>query len=475
MLTPVLSCIEIYFVSVAASLALMMIGMAYGWIAPVLPRLLGDNSEIKMTADESSWVVVFIEVGCLFTPIPVGLLMDKYGRKPMFISCAPVFVISWLLKITTRSLMILYVVRLFEGLALGCVFTLAPVYIGEIAEPSVRSKLSNMQSVMWYIGILSEDCVGPYLSYSALAWFSITVPILFFACFLVLPETPFYLVIRGKEGKAAQALAWFRGGVPEPHIADELQAIKDHIHEEKLNKKSWTAIFTDDVYLKSIYVITVIVFSTFLSGLTTVYAFSTQIFSKTAGTCLTADHYTIIIGCVFVLMTFVTASVVDRFGRRPLILLSVCGCFLSNLLTGLYYYFYDENSGHHSFIPFVTIGFYVISVSLGLAPLTATYQGELFPPGIRGAASGYTAISRTLFSLICLKLYTLIQRTIGLYANYFLFAFSAGLGAIMLYIHLPETKGKTLVEIHKEMKGRMYKARDLNDTSELETFSPVEL
>lgn len=393
----------------------------------------------------------------------------------MFICCAPVFIVSWLLKIITRSLTILYLLRLLEGLGLGFVFTLGPVYIGEIAEPSIRGKLSNMLSIMWYAGILSEYCVGPYLSYTALSWFSITVPILFFACILVLPESPYYLVIIGKEGKAAQALAWFRGGVRESNVDEELQAIKDHIYEEQMNKKSWTTIFTDEVYQKCIYVITVIVFTSFLSGLTTVYAFSTQIFSKTAGTSLTADHYTIIIGCVFVLMTFVTASIVDRFGRRPLVLLSACGCFVSNLLTGVYYYFYDENSGHRSFIPFTTIGLYVVSVSLGLAPLTSTYQGELFPSGIRGAASGYTAIMCTVFSLICLKMYTFIAHTIGLYANYFLFAFSSGLGAIMLYLHLPETKGKTLVEIHREMKGRIYESGDINDASELETFTPVEL
>lgn len=94
---------------------------------------------------------------------------------------------------------------------MGVVFTVLPSYLGEIAEPRHRGALSTLFEVMWYLGVLLQYCVAPYVSYQALAFVSLVVPVMFFTTFLLMPETPYFLLMAGRDREAADALLWLRG------------------------------------------------------------------------------------------------------------------------------------------------------------------------------------------------------------------------------------------------------------------------
>lgn len=97
--------------TVAASLSVLMAGTSYGWINPLLPRLLKVNSELPLNPGQGSWVVALIELGDLFSPLPAAKLVDTLGRKPLLLFTAPLYLISWILVLYTRSIPVLYFVR----------------------------------------------------------------------------------------------------------------------------------------------------------------------------------------------------------------------------------------------------------------------------------------------------------------------------------------------------------------------------
>lgn len=88
-----------------------MAGTSYGWINPLLPRLLKPDSELPLSPGQGSWVVALIELGDLFSPLPAAKLVDYWGRKPLLLFTAPLYLISWILVLYTRSVPVLYFVR----------------------------------------------------------------------------------------------------------------------------------------------------------------------------------------------------------------------------------------------------------------------------------------------------------------------------------------------------------------------------
>lgn len=105
------SCLILYHCTFAASLSVLMAGTSYGWINPLLPRLLKVNSELPLSPGQGSWVVALIELGDLFSPLPAAKLVDTLGRKPLLLFTAPLYLISWILVLYTRSIPVLYFVR----------------------------------------------------------------------------------------------------------------------------------------------------------------------------------------------------------------------------------------------------------------------------------------------------------------------------------------------------------------------------
>nr|XP_024217981.1 uncharacterized protein LOC106691468 [Halyomorpha halys] len=158
-------------------LSLFCSGASFTWVTPLLKQLQSPQSEVPMTADQSSWVVSLIEIGNLFTPIPAGILVDKWGRKPCLLFAAPLYVLSWLLVQFVRTVPSLYFMRIVQGMAMSVQYTILPMYIAEISGPSRRGALSSVFQGMWYLGVLYQYVIGAFFGYTGLTWFSIGPPL----------------------------------------------------------------------------------------------------------------------------------------------------------------------------------------------------------------------------------------------------------------------------------------------------------
>lgn len=443
-----------YVAAVTGSISIMMNGTTLGWITPLLVHLLSRNSEVPMTRAQSSWVVSLISIGELFTPIPAGILVDIWGRKPCLIITAPMYIISWILVLATRSVPVLYAVRIIQGLGMGIIFTVLPMYIAEIAGPTIRGSLTTLFQGMWYFGILFEYSIGPYVTYDHYAYISATIPVIFLLTFSWMPESPYFLLMRNREEDALEALTWLRAE-DNFTIQQELLVMKQSVREEMLNKVSWKDLWATPADRRALLIIQVLAVSKFLSGAEAILSYVSQTFSATRGSCLTADNYTIIIGVLIILTTFLTSGLADTMGRRPLLLLSCIGSGISEFLAGLYYYLDAETTigiSSYSWLSFVSIASYCVFLSIGIGPLCSTIQAELFPSNTRGLASGLTNITITATSFISMKMYQVISDSVGIYLNYWIFSAFCALGAVVILLFMPETKGKTFAEIQKEFR-----------------------
>ncbi|RZF46232.1 hypothetical protein LSTR_LSTR010894 [Laodelphax striatellus] len=442
------------------SLTAMMAGTSYGWITPILIGLLGPKSEVPMTNDQSSWIISFIELGNLFSPIPAGLLVDKWGRKPCLLITGPIYIVSWVLVFATRSVNTLYLVRILQGVGMGIVYTVLPMYLGEIASPDIRGALSTFLDAMCNTGILFEYCVGPFVSYPSLALISAGVPVFFLLIFPFMPESPYFLLMQNREKAAADSLKWLRGKTDASLVEKELLAMKGSVDEEMKMKSTrrWRDLVATRVERRALLIAQVVTVSKSLSGIGAVVSYASQTFAKTADAdetiSLSPDLFTIIMGLTIWVVTFVAAVAVDRCGRRPLLIISSLGCSVFMLATGTYY-FLDEMTSidvdNYSIVPFSTISAYCIIFSLGLGPLVPTLQAELFPSNTRGLASGLTSVTDTIASLICMKMYEVIADNVGTFLNYWCFGVFCALGTVAMYFIVPETKGKTFHEIQMDL------------------------
>uniref|UniRef100_A0A1B6KQV7 Major facilitator superfamily (MFS) profile domain-containing protein n=1 Tax=Graphocephala atropunctata TaxID=36148 RepID=A0A1B6KQV7_9HEMI len=439
------------FAAFSGSFCIISSGMAYGWVSPVLSQLADTNGEVRATEDQISWIAADIEIGCLLTPFLGSFLVDRHGRKLPLLCTVPIFMISWILTLTTRSVQTLYIKRILDGMGIGLTSTIVPIYLAEIAEAYIRGSMLLSVTVTWYSGILIQFCIGTYLSYEVSAWLNLVIPILYLILFSCLPESPYYFMMTNQEDKAAASLAWFRDVQPN-QVSEELKYIKDYLEADAKNKESWKAVVKNCMYRKCLIIMMVVILATIMTGLTTIFSYASEMFADIDSEgILNSDTCSVAIAALFCVVSIVVCFLIDKVGRRPLVIISAFGCFLSNLSSAVFSYY--QNEIKYKWIPFITIGSYCIFVSLGLVPVMLAFQGELFPSSIKSFASGMVVVITTFVSLVALKLYYIIGSSLGVYVNYLIYAAVAGASTVWLIFYVPETKNKTFSELLKELGG----------------------
>jgi len=241
-------------------------------------------------------------------------------------------------------------------------------------------------------------------------------------------------------------------------VVRELMHIKAEVKNERHNKgHTWRDLFGSRCGRKAFLIVQIVAAADVLSGMSTVLAYASSTFAHadTENT-LTPDQFTMLLGVLIFCTTFVAGFLVDKLGRRPLLLFSCFGCGTFELITGIYYYKKWGNvTALGAWIPFTAIGSFAVIYSIGLGPLLPTLQGEMFPSNVRGMASAITSVTLTVISFIGLKMYQVITDRWGIHVNYFIYGSGCLASFVLIYKFLPETKGKTFVQIQTEIMSSM--------------------
>uniref|UniRef100_U5ESS0 Facilitated trehalose transporter Tret1 n=1 Tax=Corethrella appendiculata TaxID=1370023 RepID=U5ESS0_9DIPT len=448
-----------FLAGIIVNLASVALGTTLGWTSPMGSKFAkpGDLSPLdrKPTDEEDSWIGSLLALGALIAPFAAGPLADRFGRKLTLLGSTVFFALSWILLLTTTTVAQILVARLFQGFGVGFVMTVQTMYIGEIAEDSVRGALGSFMQLFIVTGILYVYCVGPYVNYAALQWICLVLPILFAVTFFFMPETPHFYIAKGRKDDAMNSLRFLRGK-SEAGVQEELLSIQASVEESMRNKASVTDLFKSSGNVKALIICSGLISFQQLSGINVILFYSQKIFEKT-GSSLAPEISTILVGAVQVLASGATPLVVDRLGRKPILLVSAGGMCLSLGTMGLYFYLdfiKSEAVDSISWLPVASLIFFVTVYCIGFGPLPWAVLGEMFPANIKSIASSMVASTCWILGFVVLKWFSTLDAAVGSHWSFWIFGICCAVAFVFTYTMVMETKGLSLQEIQDRLNGR---------------------
>uniref|UniRef100_A0A8D9ADR8 Facilitated trehalose transporter Tret1 n=2 Tax=Cacopsylla melanoneura TaxID=428564 RepID=A0A8D9ADR8_9HEMI len=445
-----------YMAAVIAAIGAVAIGTALAWTNPIEPILKHADTKIftkPVTDTEFSLIGSLLTVGAVFGALPAGFLADKFGRKPIILALCFPFVLSWVLILIAPSTVFLYLARFIQGIGTGGFCGVIPMFIGEIAESSIRGTLGTFFQMFLVIGIEITYFLG-LTTYTVIALVSLVFPILLFILFLALiPETAIYLMKVGQVEKAETSLRYYRG--PAYNVSNELSEIQEELDAQSQKKTVFSDLWTSPANKRALIISLGLMLFQQLSGINAVIFYSNGIFVA-AGSTLDPIICSIIVGAVQIVATGTSVVLVDKLGRRILLMMSDFVMAIALGFLGLYFFLKDTlhlNVQAIAFLPLLSVVVYIIMFSMGSGPIPWMMIGELFAPEVKGNATGIAVALNWSLAFVVTLSFSTLSSTLGTGITFWLFSVICLIGTLFTYLLVLETKGKPLNQIQIELAG----------------------
>lgn len=428
-------------------------GSMLGWSSPVVFKLTEGNDttyDFSVSSTEGDWISSIINLGAAAVCFPIGLVMDAIGRKKTMLCLVLPFTLGWLLITFGTSVGMLIAGRFITGVAGGAFCVTAPAYTSEIAQDSIRGTLGSYFQLMITIGILFSYLVGSYTSIFVFNILCTFIPILFGIIFFFMPESPNYLVVKGQNDEARESLLKLRGKFYD--VDYELDNLKQKAEEAKNNPVSFASAITKKTAIKALIICYALMVFQQLSGINAVIFNSSKIFSD-AGAAMDAAVSTIIIGIIQVIATFVSSLVVDKLGRRILLLLSALIMCICSTALGVFFFLQDTHGEDSSIVkaiswlPLLSLSLFIVAFSLGFGPIPWMMAGELCLIDIKAFVGSTAGTLNWLLSFTVTSTFNSLNLAIGSGQVFWLFAGIMLIAFVFIFFIVPETKGKSVDEI----------------------------
>ena len=457
-------------IAAVASTGGLLFGFDTGVISGALP-FLKNSWDLSTGAEE--WVTTAALIGAVIGALSSGRIADNFGRKKVIIATSIIFALGSLLTGASTSPVFLSLSRVVIGIAIGISSFTVPLYISEISPTKIRGALVSSFQLMITIGILVSyfsdhafaNEANPF-SWRWMFYVGVFPALILFIGMLFLPETPRFLIGKGKVDKGRKILA----KVEDPVLVEEaIQKIQEDIRLEELQATDWTEIFKP--WLRNALFIAIgIMFVQQFVGINTIiyYAPTVFIIAGFAGA-KAAIAATIIVGAVNVLSTILSMFLIDRLGRRKLYFIGLTGMAISLAALGTFFLMKDSLGASLKYVTVGSMIVYIFFFAVSLGPLGWLIISEIFPLKVRGLGMSIGSLSNWLFNAIVtftfLKLAWLftapgmeIVKEGAKKADpnpagaFFVYAVIAVLGIIWGLKYIPETKGLTLEHIEQHWR-----------------------
>ena len=441
------------FVYVAASFAALG-GLLFGYDTGVISgALIFIKREFGLTTAAEEVVVSGVLLGATIGAIFGGKAADLFGRRRVLLVTAAIFGIGALASAVAPSPAILIISRVVLGLAIGLASTNVPVYLSEVAPPHARGWVVSLFQLAVTVGI-----VVAYLTDYAFAgiggwrWMLglAVVPALVFGIgMFFLPETPRWLIRGGHHEVAQRVLVRIR------ELSDvnvEIEEIKASLAQQ-VESGHWTDLLRRQVRPALVVGLGLAIFQQ-ITGINTVIYYSPRIlqsagFDSASGAILA----TVGVGVVNVGMTILAMFLVDRAGRRPLLLVGIAGMIITLGALGLSFRI-SNPSGQLAWISVICLMGYVASFAISLGPIFWLLIAEIYPLKIRGLAEGTAATFNWASNLIVSLTFLTLVEKLGASSTFLLYAVASVASWLFAYYFVPETKGRTLEQIEAFWRAR---------------------
>jgi SP family sugar:H+ symporter-like MFS transporter len=407
--------------------------------------------------------VASVLLGCALGALAAGPLADKFGRRAIMIITAIIFAISAFGSGISESSAEFIFYRLFGGLGIGAASVLAPAYIAEVAPPALRGRLATLQQLAIVLGLfaaflsnyLIADAAGSAqnilmldtAAWRWMFWAELVPAVLFLVGVLFIPESPRYLVA---QGKVADAKAVF-SKISNDNVDAQISDVKRSLHSD--TKPSIRDLFIDGS--KKVHPIVWVgvalsVFQQFV-GINVVFYYGSELWQAAGFDESQSLFINVLAGTTNIVSTFIAIALVDKIGRKPLLLVGSIGMFIS--LSALTYIFgsagLDEAgklalSDNMGTFALIMANLFVVFFGLSWGPIVWVLLGEMFNNRIRGAALAVAASAQWIANFAITMTFPIMLANIGLAGAYGFYALSALISIFFVVKYIKETRGKTL-------------------------------
>lgn len=423
-------------------------GFLFGYDTAVVSGAIGFlTKQFNLSAELTGWAASSLLVGCMAGALVGGPMGDRFGRKPSLIFCAVLFALSSLASALPNALGPFAWARFAGGVAIGAASMLSPLYIAEIAPEKIRGTLVALYQLAIVAGILVVFFVnlqiqrmGDETWNTQVGWrwmfASLALPsVVFGVCMAVVPESPRWLMKMGRRNEARQVLE--RVGGPE-NAEREIAQIDAALREEQ---GRWKELFTTG-YRRALFIgILLAVFGQF-SGINSIMYYAPEIFKAAGSGTDSAFAQTVIVGAVNVVFTFVAIWLVDRAGRKPLLIAGTLVQVVALVAVGVMFQIGQSGVG-----VLLCILLFVAAFAVAMGPIPWIVNSEIFPTKLRGRAMSVAIFCLWLADWIVTQTFPMLRESIGAAKTFWVYAFCSLLSTVFVLLMVPETKGRTLEEI----------------------------
>ena len=450
------------FLSVVAALG----GFLFGYDTAVISGTIAQVTQLfQLDALQQGWYVGCALVGSIVGVLFAGILSDKLGRKLTMVISAVLFSTSALGCALSADFTQLVIYRIIGGVGIGVVSIVSPLYISELAVAQYRGRLVSLYQLAVTVGFL-----GAYLvNYQLLAWaesgtqLSVdwlnkvfitevwrgmlgmeTLPaILFFIIIFFIPESPRWLIVRGKELKAVNILEKIYNSITE--AKSQLKETKSVLTSE--TRSEWSLLMKPGIFKAVIIGVCIAILGQFM-GVNAVLYYGPSIFENAGLSGGDSLFYQVLVGLVNTLTTILALVIIDKVGRKKLVYYGVSGMVVSLILIGLYFLFGDS-LGVSSLFLLVFFLFYVFCCAVSICAVVFVLLSEMYPTKVRGLAMSIAGFALWIGTYLIGQLTPWMLQNLTPAGTFFLFALMCVPYMLIVWKLVPETTGKSLEEIER--------------------------
>lgn len=400
-------------------------------------------------------------LGCLIGATMAGMMADRFGRKMLLLISAFIFLISAYGTGAVDSFIWFLIARFLGGIGIGIASGLSPMYIAEVAPAAVRGKLVSLNQMTIVLGILAAQitnwliaepipvdytpadvCMSwnGQMGWRWMFWGEAFPAAAFLLLTVFIPESPRWLAMKGKMDRARMILA---------RIGDEVYARRElEVMENNMDSQAGSGMkmLFSRPYRKVLVLGIIVAMFQQWCGTNVIFNYAQEIF-QSAGYSLGDVLFNIVVtGIANVAFTFVAIFTVDRLGRRALMLLGAGGLAGIYLILGTCYFF--QVSGFFMILLVVAA---IACYAMSLGPVTWVLLAEIFPNRVRGIAMATCTFALWVACFTLTYTFPLLNSALGSSGTFWIYAFICGAGFVFFLYKLPETKGKSLETLEKEL------------------------
>ncbi|MFZ0457885.1 MAG: sugar porter family MFS transporter [Rhodoplanes sp.] len=433
----------IYIVALVGALGGMLFGYDTGAISGAILYL---KREFSLSSGLQEVVTSIALAGAVVGAAVGGPLADRYGRRRLIVVTAAMFVLGSFAAAATESVGWLIASRVFIGGAIGIASFVAPLYLSEIAPAAIRGALVSLNQVAVTIGILTSYLVDYAFAYpGGWRWMFGLGAVPAFALgagILLMPSSPRWLMMQGRRAEARSAMRRIYGAA-DHNVDAELDDMAVNLTRQRtgfaaLLQREFRMPLIIGVMLAALQQVT---------GINTVIYYAPTIFQFAGlGSAESAIFATLGVGIVNVVATLIALWLIDRVGRRPLLIVGETGMALSLVALG-FGFFWRGAHGATGWITAASLMAYVGFFAVGLGPVFWLIIAEIYPQRIRGLAMSLATLVNWAANLLVALTFLSLIDLIGAAATFWLYAVLAAVALLFTWALVPETKGKTLEEI----------------------------